>query len=111
MGVNKGGIGTLSSENRQDIKRQLEAELSEIEFTETMKRHVMNKRKPTFWEREVTIPLVPVSFVLLLCVVIGALGINLDDFKDKTQLTDKSPEYVDIGGTVMHKHWLVRGEE
>lgn len=86
-----------------DIKHQLDDEMNHIRFTESMKRKVLNRRKPSFWEREVCIPVVPIACTLLIIIAVG-IGINVSI--EKPKLSNTSPSYVTIGGAVFHESLL-----
>ncbi len=52
------------------IKVVLKRELSSLQFTEVMKQRVVERAKPSFWERELCIPVPLFATVCLLVVLI-----------------------------------------
>jgi hypothetical protein len=60
--------------DRDDLHQQLEKAVHNIHFDEHMKQHVLNHAKPSFWEREIQIP---ISFIVVpaLLMVIVSVGL------------------------------------
>lgn len=57
------------------IKKELTEIVSPIHFTEEMKQNVLNKAKPSIWEREITISIPLAAITIILMIGIGAISL------------------------------------
>lgn len=64
-------------DERKQWKQKLDEAAAPYHFNEQMKQNVMNRAKPSIWEREIMIPL-PVFLVPLLFVLVSIGALSLD---------------------------------
>ncbi|MGM0884152.1 MAG: hypothetical protein ACQEXQ_24330 [Bacillota bacterium] len=59
----------------QSIRKQLDIELSDVQFNEQLQMTVLNKAcPPSFWNRELNIPWPAVAIVLCLIIAMPVIG-------------------------------------
>ncbi|CAH0117961.1 MULTISPECIES: hypothetical protein [unclassified Paenibacillus] len=69
----------MGQPSKHNIRSALERELADAEFTDIMKRRVLQRAKPSFWEREIRIPGSAAAAVCLLVIAGGWLWLDCAD--------------------------------
>lgn len=69
----------MGQQPKSNIRSALERELADAEFTDAMKRRVLQRAKPSFWEREIRIPGSAAAAVCLLVIAGGWLWLDRAD--------------------------------
>lgn len=62
------------------IKQELTKLVSPIQFTEEMKQGVLQKAKPSIWEREISLTIPIATFTILLAIGIGVVSMNFTKY-------------------------------
>ena len=95
-------------EEKKEIKKHLDMELKNLTFTK--QADVLNQLHPTgwkmklkrLWNKEISIPLLPVSSVFVLFI----LGYGFLNIYDNQQFDDK--ELIELGGSTYWKNEVER---
>lgn len=93
------------------IKQKLHAAATSLQFSEEMKQAVLQRAKPSIWEREITIPIPALAIVIVLMIGIGVISYPTSESNTPIQPSPQKHRIIDMGTGIFWESDIKGGQK